>query len=200
MPQEIITPQSLKEATSEIAKRVNKERKPKGKELAVIEQKMSRQQSGRLGGLTNSLYKPDYDNKVIELMKEGASKAEVATEIGIAEGTLYEWIKQHNSFAQAVKKGETFSQAWFVKKGKANMDKRFFQTGLWTMFMKNMFGWTDRVATEVSGPNGQPITIIGGMLQPKIKKVTEVKNTEKANPITETLGTEQAIATQIEAK
>lgn len=43
--------------------------------------------------------------KTLKLMKSGASKTEVAAELGINRDTLYEWCDRYQEFSDTIKKG-----------------------------------------------------------------------------------------------
>lgn len=96
-------------------------------------------------------YKPEFDEIAYELMSEGASKVEVAAELNIARSTLYDWIDPKSerfqpSFSDTIKLAETKCQAWWERQGRLGLKEKFFQTGLWTMNMKNRFSedWKDK--------------------------------------------------------
>ena len=89
-------------------------------------------------------------SKTLKLMKSGASKTEVAAELGINRDTLYEWCDRHQEFSDTIKRGETLSQAWWEKTGRVNLtNKEFSYTG-WYMNMKNRFHWSDRQVENLS--------------------------------------------------
>jgi hypothetical protein len=89
-------------------------------------------------------YRPEYCEKVIELLKQGMSIEEIGLELDCGYRTVYDWMEKHPDFAQAIKKGREFSHAWWLKEGRlALRDTKFSYTG-WYMNMKNRFGWTDK--------------------------------------------------------
>ena len=65
-----------------------------------------------------STYDPAFCEKVIELGKEGASKAEMAAECGAARSTFDDWLEANPEFSYAVKEALFFSQAWWEKQGR----------------------------------------------------------------------------------
>lgn len=83
---------------------------------------------------------------IIKLMKNGASKTEVAAELGINRDTLYDWCDKFSDFSDTIKRGETLSQAWWERAGRTNLtNKEFSYTG-WYMNMKNRFSRSDKQA------------------------------------------------------
>lgn len=94
-------------------------------------------------------YRPEYCEKVIELLKQGASIEEIGLELDCGYSTVYQWMKDHPEFSQAIKKGREFSHGWWLKEGReALREKEFSYTG-WYMNMKNRFGWTDKQEHKV---------------------------------------------------
>lgn len=90
-------------------------------------------------------------DKVVELMKEGASKTEVVAELGLCDReTLIEYAERYPNFGAAIKKGEILSQAWWERHGRKHLENKEFNSTLWYMNMKNRFKWTDRQETSGS--------------------------------------------------
>jgi transposase-like protein len=102
-------------------------------------------------------YKKEYCKVVIDLMSQGASKTEVAAELGVVKQTLYTWAKQHPDLMDAIKKGEQLSNAWWERHGRAQLENPKFNHVLWYMNMKNRFGWADK--QEITGKGGGKIEI-----------------------------------------
>jgi len=108
-------------------------------------------------------YKPEYCDFVIELMKEGASKAECSAAIGIHKDTLYEWIKKYPKFSDSIKRGQYFSLGWWERQGRINLENKSFNYTGWYMQMKNRHGWSDK--HEISGNKEQlkiEVEFVGG--------------------------------------
>ena len=102
-------------------------------------------------------YKPDYNDKVIELFKQGASVEEICLELDICKQTFYNWCESNKEFLDSKKKGVDFSLGWWMKEGRIRLrDKDFNYTG-WYMNMKNRFGWADNQKTDITS-DGKPIT------------------------------------------
>ncbi len=99
-------------------------------------------------------YKPEMCQVVIDMMKEGASKTEVAAELDIVWDTLARWQVEIAEFSEAIKKGEKLSEAWWLRKGRVNLENKDFSPTLWYMNMKNRHGWSDKQETVHSGTIG----------------------------------------------
>jgi hypothetical protein len=66
-------------------------------------------------------YRPEYCEKIIEIMREGASAVEFCAEIGIHKDTLYEWNKFHPAFTDAFMRARLLCQAWWERQGRENL-------------------------------------------------------------------------------
>lgn len=105
-----------------------------------------------------SKYDPSYCDRVIELAKEGASKAEMALELDIAYSTFDVWQNEIPEFSEAVKKAERLSQGWWERQGRKATFGAFegFNATSFIFNMKNRFkdDWRDKQETEHSGHIG----------------------------------------------
>lgn len=103
-------------------------------------------------------YDPAFCDKVIELAREGASKAEIALELDICYDTFSVWQKDIPEFSEAVKKAERLSQGWWEQKGrKATFGEvEGFNATSYIFNMKNRFkhDWRDKVEQDLSSSDG----------------------------------------------
>jgi hypothetical protein len=60
-------------------------------------------------------YKPEHCDKVIALGMEGYNKTEMAVALDIHKDTLYEWIKVHPEFSDAIKRAEQAAEHWYQR-------------------------------------------------------------------------------------
>ena len=103
-----------------------------------------------------SKYKEEYKEKVLELMKEGCSIAEICLELDICRQTFYNWCEENKEFLDTKKKGEDFSEGWWLKQGRKNLQNKEFSYTGWYMNMKNRFGWADNTKNDHT-TNGKDI-------------------------------------------
>jgi hypothetical protein len=108
-----------------------------------------------------SEYKEEYCDQVIDLMKEGASKAEVCLELNCSFQTFLNWQSQKPDFLEAVKRGLHLSKGKWEQMGRkaafGNVEN--FNATAWIFNMKNRFGkmddfsekWSDKQEHEHSG-------------------------------------------------
>ena len=106
-----------------------------------------------LGGRPSE-YKEEYVQLVIDLMKEGASKAEVCLNLDCTFQTFLNWQKQNPKFLEAVKRGLHLSKGKWEEMGRkaafGNVEN--FNATAWIFNMKNRFSklddfderWTDK--------------------------------------------------------
>lgn len=118
-------------------------------------------------------YLIEYCDKVVELMKEGASKHEVCLELDIAYNTFLSWQDNHPEFLTAVKKGEEASRGWWEKLGRQGASGRAdINPTVFIFNMKNRFrgDWNDKTQTELTGADGKdliPSTIVFQPVAPR---------------------------------
>lgn len=113
-------------------------------------------------------YMIEWCNIVVDMMTEGASRAEVCAalpdkntgKLGICWDTFDDAIKKHPEFSGAVKKGLQLGQAWWEKKGRTNLENSKFNYTGWFMQVKNRFpkDWRDKQEYEHYGKGGKDLT------------------------------------------
>lgn len=100
-------------------------------------------------------YTDDMCDKVIELGREGASKAEMSFALGIARSTFALWEQKHPAFSEAVKEACDLAQGWWEHNGRKATFGGVpnFNSTAFIFTMKNRFkeDWRDKVETEHSG-------------------------------------------------
>lgn len=117
-------------------------------------------------------YDPAFCARVIELGATGASKVELAVELGVVRNTLDNWAAEHPEFLSALTRARELSQVWWERKGRAGLEGQGFNASLWAKNVSCRFpdDWTDKSKQEVTGANGAalvPPTIIFQPVTPK---------------------------------
>lgn len=86
----------------------------------------------------------DWEQRMLNLAKEGASIVELAVELGISKDTFYALSEREPEFSDSVKICKDLSENWWEKQGRTNLQNKHFNYTGWYMNMKNRFGWKDR--------------------------------------------------------
>ncbi len=109
-------------------------------------------------------YKPEYCEALIEMMKEGASKAEVCLNFDCSFQTFLDWQAANPEFLEAVNRGLNLSKGKWEQIGReaAFGNCEGFNATSWIFNMKNRFKnedlfkekWSDRQEIDHSGKIG----------------------------------------------
>ena len=104
-------------------------------------------------------YLPEYCERVIELGREGKSKAQIAAELDVCRNTLDNWASQHAEFLSAITRARDLSLAWWEGKAQSGLETSGFNASLWSRSMAARFpdDYTERQKREVTGANGGPV-------------------------------------------
>lgn len=81
----------------------------------------------------------------INFSRHGASQVEIAAEFGISVQTLKGWAEKYASFNTAFEVGQAMHEAWWLTKGKDNLNSRNFNTPLYKFLTMNKLGYSDKV-------------------------------------------------------
>ena len=86
----------------------------------------------------------EWEDTIINLSKEGASIVELAVELDISRNTLKALSERNEYFLNTIKKCKRYCEAWWLSKGRTELDNKDFSYTGWYMNMKNRFGWADK--------------------------------------------------------
>ncbi len=97
----------------------------------------------------------NWDKTILKMSKDGASIVELAVTLEISRDTFYALTERDQYFFDTVKKCKELCEAWWVKKGRTELDNKDFSYTGWYMNMKNRFKWSDKqeVKAEVENTN-----------------------------------------------
>lgn len=101
----------------------------------------------------------NWQDYIISLMSEGASLVEVKAKFSISNNLHERWMKEEKDYWETIKRGLQYSQAWWEREGRINLENRNFNYAGWYMNMKNRFNWRDR-ADHTSGDKPLPKPIM----------------------------------------
>ncbi len=109
-----------------------------------------------MAGGRPSAYCPEFCDQVIQLGREGKSKAQIAAALDVARQTLDNWADGHPEFLDALTRARDYSQAWWEDKAQAGLDASGFNASLWSRSMAARFpdDYTERQKRELTGKDG----------------------------------------------
>lgn len=93
----------------------------------------------------------NWDKLIIDLSKQGASIIELSVALDISRDTFYALIERENQFSDTIKRCKQYCEAWWIAKGRIELENKDFSYTGWYMNMKNRFGWTDRADVTTQG-------------------------------------------------
>ena len=104
-------------------------------------------------------YRPEYCEQVIELGRLGKSVVQMACALDVHKDTLYEWVKVHPDFSDALTRAKQLSQDWWETKGQDGLTTPGFNASLWSRSMAARFpdDYTERQKRELAGANGKDL-------------------------------------------
>ena len=91
--------------------------------------------------------------QIIDLYSVGCSDAEVAAELRITIKEYHKTVKDNAAFGKLVELGRTLSQAFWESQARRNLATKGFNSSLYAFYMKNKFGWADKVETTSTNEN-----------------------------------------------
>ena len=101
---------------------------------------------------------------IMQIAKEGGSKEEIAANIGIARGTLYNWCNKNHAnfqpdFLDAITHAETIALAWWEKVGRTAIYLDKFQSALFNKQIAGRFPDKYREKQEITGDRNAPLSV-----------------------------------------
>lgn len=94
--------------------------------------------------ITTKDFGDDWQERLYDLAKEGASIVELAVELDIDRGTLYNLSKRDQEFFNTIKRCKVLAEKWWEEQGRTNLQNKDFNYTGWYMNMKNRYKWKDR--------------------------------------------------------
>lgn len=137
----------------------------------------------------------NWAKEIVEFYKKGYSDAEVAACMNITMKQFNNMIGENPTFAKLVEFGRTLQRAYWEGLARTNTNNKQFNTSLYSFYMKNKFGWADKIETANTNEN----TNLGedelwAEIQRKIKKLNRPELTDAmlaATPVAQEVGNEE---------
>ncbi len=108
-------------------------------------------------------YKPEYDQAIIDHMKNGDSLVSFAASVLVSKHSVYRWIEKYPSFRDASEIARTLCEQWWEKQGKDGLwfeqGDRKLSEGVHKFYMKCRFGWRDNDITVSESDDKEGLTI-----------------------------------------
>jgi hypothetical protein len=100
-----------------------------------------------------SEYQPEFCERVIEWGKDGKSLAWMASELDVSRECLYEWMRVHGEFSDAMTRAREHAQRWWEDAGQTGMLTPGFGASVWSRSMAARFpqDWREQKGVELSG-------------------------------------------------
>ena len=111
--------------------------------------------------------------ELIEYYKQGYSDAEVAAAMNITIREFNTTLSENPTFAKLVEFGRTLSTAFWEGLARKNISNKTFNTPLYNFYMKNKYGWADKIDTTNINDNTNNLTLdqLRTEINRKIKKL-----------------------------
>jgi len=86
-----------------------------------------------------SAYDAAYCEQVVDLGKQGKSKAQMAAAFDVSRQTIDNWAAAHEEFLEALSRAEAHAQAYWEDKGETNIAVPGFNAAIWKKTMEARF-------------------------------------------------------------
>lgn len=106
-------------------------------------------------------YQQNYCERVIQAGKDGKSLTWMAAELEVSRECIYEWMRVHPEFSDAMTRAKLESQRWWEDKGQDALAMPGFNSSVWSRSMAARFPeeWRESTKTELTGANGGPVAV-----------------------------------------
>lgn len=116
----------------------------------------------------------EWARKLISYYEAGYSDAEVAAELKITIKEFNKQLAENPGFNKLVQFGRTLSTAFWEGLARKNIVNKQFNTPLYNFYMKNKYGWADKIETSNSNDNtNMNMDALKAELARKLKKLTD---------------------------
>jgi hypothetical protein len=96
----------------------------------------------------------------INLSREGFSEVEIAATFETSVGVIRKWAEHFKEFATAYEIGTALHEAWWLTRGKANLNNRGFNTSLFKFLTTNKLGYAEKLETKSTNLNVHGVLLV----------------------------------------
>ena len=98
-------------------------------------------------------YKPEFKEKVTEMMGQGYTLEAVAGALGVTRQTIWTWKEEKEDFREAYEEGLAKSHLYWERLGMDSLEEgRQMNSAVYIFTVKNKLGWRDKTEVENTGP------------------------------------------------
>ena len=116
----------------------------------------------------------EWARKITDYYAQGYSDAEVAAELKITLKDFNKHLVENAGFSKLVNFGRTLSTAFWEGLARKNIANKQFNTPLYNFYMKNKYGWADKIETNNTNDNtNMSMDALKAELARKLKKLTD---------------------------
>jgi hypothetical protein len=97
-----------------------------------------------------TLYRPEYCQKILEVMGEGKSFKSFAAEIGVSSSACQEWANKYSEFRDSKTKAQDLYFKYWEDMGRRGSlgEIKNFNAAAWIFNMKNRFLWRNEIVVK----------------------------------------------------
>ena len=102
-------------------------------------------------------YRPEYGERILELMSSGLSLTAAAAELNIHRQRAYEWMDRHPEFADAVNLARSKRTLFLERRLLAAAEGPVVTSSIFALKNACAYEWREKQEIEHTGPNGTPL-------------------------------------------
>jgi hypothetical protein len=115
-------------------------------------------------------YDPAYCDVVVDLGKQGYSRAMMASHLGVCKATITVWSNAHPDFLNALKLADSHAQAWYEQRAHEGLTGGNFNANLFKIIAYNRFrdDYADRKEVKVEANHLIHHSVLQSLAAPQV--------------------------------
>lgn len=136
--------------------------------------------------LVTSKFRPDFHPlSYIDFSRQGLSEVEIAAQFEVGLTTMRGWSEKYLEFSTAFEIGNALYEAWWLEKGRTNLNDRTFNTNLFKFLTGNKLGYSDKMETKNLNTNIHGVLLVPSKMTENEWAADNVEPVEPVEPIEE---------------